>query len=265
MIAGSITEVMVTFDGATWHKLPVKITLPQRLMVRVYFNIETPNTVRVKSILTFTYADQVTPFESPEGGVTTGTYFFDFTLDFSSGLPIGIYLFKAEVLYWDTEWKTLDMREGKFADVTYKLLGTLTALGRKVDEQLSPIPFSVPLGEPFTLGINGYLQTPQSGQMKLLIDVFTPTGEVISHRLTMDIGEAKATGWHATVDFEGLRVAGIYTARVRLYFDETYLAGFEGRVFDVTAAPSPIVAAMGTLGAIMAVGLIGAIAAKMLK
>ena len=265
MITGEITDILVTFDGLTWHELPVEIALPQRLAVRVYFKIETPDTARVKSILTFAYGDQVTPFESQEGGVTTGTYYYDFSFDFASGLPIGEYLLKAEVLYWDGEWKTLDEWSGKFADVTYRLLGKLTALGRKINEELSPFPFSVAAGSPFTLGINGYLQTPQAGQMKVSLDVFTPDGAVLSRQETLDITEPQAMNWSATIDFEGLTAAGIYTARMSLSFDDTLLDSFEGRIFEVTTAPaaSPIGAITGAVIAAGALAGLGTVAKTM--
>jgi hypothetical protein len=90
--------------------------------------------------------------------------------------------------------------------------------------------------------------------MKLLLDVFTPDGKVTSEELTLEIEEPVATGWYATVDFEGPAVPGIYTARMALYFGQTYLNGFEGRVFDVTAAPT--FSGIGAVAALAGLGIV---------
>lgn len=266
MTTGKIASLQVTFDGQTWLNPPVDIAVPTRIGVMTTFNIETTNTARVKNILTLTYGDQVTPFESLEGAVNTGLYYFNFPLEFPAGMPLGDVQAVSEVFYWDGEWKTLDSWEGKLGDVTYQLIGKLTALGRKVDEQLTPLPFSVVADEPFTLGVSGFLQTPKAGQLTVEVELYTPDGKVVTREITKDITEPQAVNWAGTQEFTGFDIPGGYTGRITYRFDNQLLDSLEGRLFDVAAgAPTARFDITSAVGAMAAVGLIAALVPKLIR
>jgi len=227
-------------------------------VVRTTFDISTDGVVNVKNVLVLTYGKETTTFESDVGGVTTGLYFFRFVLDLPMGLPLGPVVAKSEILILspEGEWKTLDLWEGELVRVTYKLLGQILRVGRRVDKALTPLPFSVPLGEKFLLGADGIIQVPEPGNMTLGVEIYTPLGEVIPFRVVEEIAQPAALTWTINLEMGEFRVPGIYSGRIGLSFDEAILHTVEGRLFEVTMpppllAPTPMSPIIGLAGLVI--------------
>jgi len=257
-VTGAITAVEGSFDGRAWYLPPIEVSVPARVAIRTTFEITAPDLVRVKNILTLTYGEEVSVFESEVGTVRSGVYFFQFALDFPMGLP-GPVMGKSEILALLEEWETLDVWEGKLAEISYKLLGRILKVGRRVDEVLTPLPFSVPPEEEFLLGMEGLIQVPTPGAMILRAEIYPPTGEIISHELAEEIPQPGALTFSANLRLSGLRVPGIYTGRIGLFFDGTLLHTVEGRIFEVIGAPapSPLVPLVGMAALFLPIALMG--------
>jgi len=240
-VTGSITSIQASLDGVTWLPLPISVAVPESVALRTLFSIDVvDNLVNVRNVVTLTYGKEVSTFVSEVGTVGTGAYFFAFVFNFPPGLPVGPVMMKNEVQYrlLEGEWKTLDVWEGKFAEISYKLFGRILAVGRRINEVLTPLPFSVPAKEPFTLGMDGVAQFPEAGQMRIIIEIYTPLGEIVTRTITEEVKEPVAITWKVNQPFE-FDVPGIYSGRIGLFFNETFLHGIEGGLFDITAVPAP--------------------------
>jgi len=272
-ISGKITAVEVSLDGRVWHPLPVEVIVPARIAVRTTFDIATPNLAQVRNILTLTYGEEVSVFESDIGTVGTGLYFFQFPLDFPMGLP-GPVMGRSEILArlaGEEEWRTLDAWEGKLADISYKLLGQILRVGRRIDEALTPLPFSVLAGERFLLGMEGIIQVPEPGSMALRTEVYTPLGEIVRRELVEEITRPAAFTWSTDLELSGLESPGMYPGRVQLLFDGTLLHAIEQRLFEVTVvpveapAPPPLEPMMTVIGIIALFTTLGAITLAIIR
>jgi len=258
-VEGKITSVLASFDGWTWYALPITIAVPERVALRTFFEITTEELVNVRNVITLTYGEQTTTFISDVGTVSSGAYFFGFVFEFQPGFPLGPVAMKNELQsLLEGEWTTLDTWEGKFADISYKLLGRITAIGRRINEILVPLPFSVPAKEPFVLGIEGFTQVPTAGKMTLEAEIYTPTGEIVRKTFSEELKEPTAVSWKIDLPLE-FEVIGIYPGRIRLFFNNIFLHGLEGRLFEITgvpapAPPSPVILALNMMTILLFLG-----------